>query len=506
MTMFALVSPGGSPGVTTAALALTLSWPSRVILAECDPSGGDVLAGLLGGHLPASTGLLPLALEAGAGTEVPGDTLWRQLIELDTEHSRLLLAGISDPRQSAALQSSLPWIAEALQGAAADVLADCGRLDSVAAVRPVLSAASLAVLVVRPTLRQLSRAVPRAEMLTSLVGRERVVALLAGAGGASDREAAKALGIPVAGHLADDARTAAVLSDGAGSRSRLQARPLLRSAAAAGRALRDSAAAAGPLPGADPVFSPYDDDLAVTGPVPGQPPGSRPAGGHPVPGPAAAGPPALRPAAFGHPAAGSPVLPGQLESGPPLLGQAGSGPAGVSLPPGPPGSGQPPPDWPGLAGAGVSGAGPPARQDPGPARASGPPAAYSRSAGHAGPGRRVAEAGAAGPAGRDRRLAEAGAAGRAGRGRGLAQHGSAGRARPGRGVAEAGSARRARCGPGLAEAGAAGRAGPGPGLARAGLARGCLAGRALVRLGLVRVGRTARRAPGRRHRPRPRPR
>ena len=289
MALFALVSPGGSPGVTTAALALTLGWPSRVILAECDPSGGDVLAGLLGGHLPASSGLLPLALEAGAGTEVPGDTLWRQLIELDTEHSRLLLAGISDPRQSAALQSSLPWIAEALQGAAADVIADCGRLDAVAAVRPVLSAASLAVLVLRPTLRQLSRAVPRAEMLTGLVGRDRVVALLAGSGGASDREAAKALGVQVAGHLADDAKTAAVLSDGAGSRSRLQARPLLRSAAAAGKALREAAAAAGPLPGEGDVFRPYDDGSAwASDPAPGWPgpvPGLSPVP-VPVPGPA----------------------------------------------------------------------------------------------------------------------------------------------------------------------------------------------------------------------------
>ena len=42
MALFALISAGGSPGVTTSALALTLGWPSRVILAECDPSGGDV--------------------------------------------------------------------------------------------------------------------------------------------------------------------------------------------------------------------------------------------------------------------------------------------------------------------------------------------------------------------------------------------------------------------------------------------------------------------------------
>jgi hypothetical protein len=261
MPVFALLSAGGSPGVTTAALALTLGWPSQVILAECDPSGGDVLAGLLGGHLSASAGLLPLALEAGAGSEIPADTLWRQLIELDEEHSRLLLAGISDPRQSAALQSSLPWIAEALQSAAADVIADCGRLDAVAAVRPVLAAASLAVLVLRPTLRQLSRAVSRIEMLTSLVGRDRVVALLVGDGSASAREVAKTLGVPVAGQLPDDVRTAAVLSDAQGSRSRLESRPLLRAAVAAGRALRQAAEAAGPLHGyaEQMIFSPSAD-------------------------------------------------------------------------------------------------------------------------------------------------------------------------------------------------------------------------------------------------------
>ena len=257
MTVFALASAGGSPGVTTTALALALGWPSQVIMAECDPSGGDALAGLLSGHLPARTGLLPLALEAGGGAEVPADALWRQLIELDEERNCLLLAGISDPRQSAALQSSLPWIADALQALRADVLADCGRLDAVAAVRPVLSAASLAVLVLRPTLRQVSRAVPRVEMLTNLVGRERVVALLVGEGTASGREIARSLGVPVAGQLPDDPKTAGVLSDGLGSRRALDSRPLLRAATAAGRRLRDVAEAAGPRPGLaeETVFS-----------------------------------------------------------------------------------------------------------------------------------------------------------------------------------------------------------------------------------------------------------
>jgi hypothetical protein len=274
MAVFAMLSAGGAPGVTTAALALTLSWPTQIVIAECDPSGGDILAGLLGGHLPATAGLLPLALEAGAGAEVPADILWRQLVELDEERNRLLLAGISDPRQSAALQSSLPWIAEALQGLRADVLADCGRLDALAAVRPVLSAASLAILVLQPTLRQVSRAIPRVEMLTNLMGPGRVVLLTVGDGVTSSRELAKTLGVPVAGHLPADPKTAGVLSDGLGSRRRLSERPLIRAAAAVGRGIRAAAESAGALPGfgAQPAYAPYATGApAPDGYVPGPP-------------------------------------------------------------------------------------------------------------------------------------------------------------------------------------------------------------------------------------------
>jgi hypothetical protein len=249
MALFALVSPGGSPGVTTAALALALGWPGQLIIAECDPSGGDIMAGLLAGHLPAGAGLLSLALEAGHGTDTPAAALWRHLVELDDERSRLLLAGLSDPRQAAGLAGLWPALAATLAGMPADVIADCGRVDLAADVRPVLVAASLAVMVLRPTLRQISRAVPRIEMLTGLLGRQRLVAMLVGEGTCSARDVARAIGIPVAATLPHDAKTAAVLSDGSGNRRGLSARPLARAAIAAGRPLREAAqaaAAAGP--------------------------------------------------------------------------------------------------------------------------------------------------------------------------------------------------------------------------------------------------------------------
>ena len=67
MSLIVLVSPGGSPGVTTTGLALALAWPRKVVLAECDPAGGAVLAGLWRGQPPAcagSAGLVRYALLA----------------------------------------------------------------------------------------------------------------------------------------------------------------------------------------------------------------------------------------------------------------------------------------------------------------------------------------------------------------------------------------------------------------------------------------------------------
>jgi hypothetical protein len=253
MTLYALVSAGGAPGVTTSAVALALGWPTQVVIAECDPSGGDILAGLFVGHLPASSGLLPLAVAAGRSSDEAARVLWDQLIDLDDERSRLLLAGLSDPRQAAALAPSWPTLAAAFASVPGDVLADCGRLDAAPAVEPVLTAASLAVLVLRPTLRQVSKARQRIDILADVLGgRDRLVLLLIGEGAHSAREVAKVLGVPVAAALPEDRKTAGLLSDGTGSRRGLATRPLVRAATAAGRALRGAALANGqPEPAED---------------------------------------------------------------------------------------------------------------------------------------------------------------------------------------------------------------------------------------------------------------
>jgi hypothetical protein len=239
MAVFALISPGGAPGVTTTALAIALTWPRPIIVAECDPGGGDILAGLFAGHLPAPRGLIGVAFEAGRGPAAVTAELNKQLAPLDDSGRRRFLAGVSDPRQANGLGPVWPAIAAALSSQDSDVIADCGRLDA-GAGQPlsVLADAAAVVMVMRPTLRQVAAARPRVEMLTQFLGgSDRLVVLLVGERGLRSGEIRSSLGIKVIGSMPDDPKTAAVLSDGAGRRTNLDRLPLLRGGKNAGKAI-----------------------------------------------------------------------------------------------------------------------------------------------------------------------------------------------------------------------------------------------------------------------------
>lgn len=245
--IYALLSPGGSPGVTTAAIALALTWPAAVILAECDPSGGDVSAGVLAGHVPATNGLLQHAIEAGRDPRAAAASLAGRLVPLDDARTTMLLPGLTDPRQAAGLEQTWPAVAATFSAHSCDVIADCGRLDS-GPGRPlaVLSAAQAVVMVLRPSLRQVWAARPRVDMLTQLLGgAARLGLLLTGPGPHSSRDISEVLGLPVVASLPDDQKAAAVLSAGTPSRGKLCSAPLIRCGRNAGQALREHATRAG---------------------------------------------------------------------------------------------------------------------------------------------------------------------------------------------------------------------------------------------------------------------
>ena len=53
--MTVLASLEHAPGVTTSTLGLATAWPRPLLLAECDPAGGDLSSWL---RLPSAGGLV----------------------------------------------------------------------------------------------------------------------------------------------------------------------------------------------------------------------------------------------------------------------------------------------------------------------------------------------------------------------------------------------------------------------------------------------------------------
>src|SRR5580692_12570056 len=102
MALVAIAADKGAPGVTTAAVVLAAVWPRPVLLAECDPAGGDLVYRFSadgGGRLDPRRGLLSLAVAARHGLRP----------EQVRDHAQTLrgglavLAGVSTAEQGAGL-------------------------------------------------------------------------------------------------------------------------------------------------------------------------------------------------------------------------------------------------------------------------------------------------------------------------------------------------------------------------------------------------------------------
>lgn len=258
MTFTVLVSAKGSPGVTTSALALAAVWPRRVVLAECDPAGGDILAGFLRASTTPAGGLLDLALAARRGLS-PNDVVRRCLRLSERDDRVLLLSGLTDPAHATAVVPVWPRIAAALRelgdaDTAYDVLADAGRLTYPQA-GDLVAGADRVLLVLRPTLGQVHHARHHLRALRLLrpdVGPDGVAGgagvdgaeggcgvglLLVGDHPYGPGEVQAALGAPVIGVLAHDLRAAGALGDGAARGRWFDRSPLMRSARHATAAL-----------------------------------------------------------------------------------------------------------------------------------------------------------------------------------------------------------------------------------------------------------------------------
>jgi len=171
MALIAVAADKGAPGVTTTATALATVWPRPVVLAECDPAGGDIvyrLPGAHGGRLDPRRGLLSLAVAARHGLE-PGQ-VW--------EHAQRLrggldvLAGVTNAEQGSGIEplwGPVGGLLAALPGA--DVIADCGRLGPDGPHYELLAAAAIVVLIIRPSLGEVLRLRDRVAAVALAAGR-----------------------------------------------------------------------------------------------------------------------------------------------------------------------------------------------------------------------------------------------------------------------------------------------------------------------------------------------
>lgn len=171
MALIALAADKGSPGVTTAAVALAAVWPRRVLLAETDPAGGDLVyrsAAAHGGPLNPNTGMLSIAATARRGL-VP-DQLWDHVQPLSGGLDVLVGLGISE--QAAGLAGLWPTLGRAFASLAdspnapADVIADCGRISGDSPATELFPHASLVLLLSRTEPEAIARVRDRATALS----------------------------------------------------------------------------------------------------------------------------------------------------------------------------------------------------------------------------------------------------------------------------------------------------------------------------------------------------
>jgi len=149
MALIAIAADKGAPGVTTSSLALAAVWPRPVLLAECDPSGGDLayrFPHASGGQLDPRRGVLSLAVTARRGMQP--DQVWEHVQKL---HGGLdVLAGVTNAEQGAGLNQLWGQIGKVLASLPqADIIADCGRLGAEGPIYDLLAEATTVVLVTR---------------------------------------------------------------------------------------------------------------------------------------------------------------------------------------------------------------------------------------------------------------------------------------------------------------------------------------------------------------------
>jgi MinD superfamily P-loop ATPase len=248
--MLTVVTSGkAAPGVTTSTWALALTWRGPLLVADCDPAGGDMAPGLLAGRVGADRGLLSWSTAARRGIPAmeTATMVAEHAVQLPEQPHVWLVPGFTTAAQGTSFTAEA-WerLASALRRSNAsigrDALVDAGRLVTDRGCWPVLRAADRVLLAVRPSVRSVHAAQDARQRLRHELGDlANVTALVVGDGPYSASEVAKALDLPLTGTLPYDRTAAQALSDGATVNPKtLQRSALLRAASSVAKTLTSS--------------------------------------------------------------------------------------------------------------------------------------------------------------------------------------------------------------------------------------------------------------------------
>ncbi len=213
MISVTLCSAKGSPGVTTLSCLLGAVWPSEraVLVAECDPSGGD-LAGRFG--LSTRIGTTSLVLTDRQPTA--------RLSDFRAHAQQLpggldVLIGPTGADSAMALDHEIGMSPSALVSAECDLLADCGRLlPGAIGQEKMVRAADRVLLVVRPDVTGIAHARWATGRIRELSGSSPSV-IIAGSGVHRPADVAAELDVTLLGVLPFDGRAALMASGGPGT-------------------------------------------------------------------------------------------------------------------------------------------------------------------------------------------------------------------------------------------------------------------------------------------------
>ena len=248
MAILILTSAGGSPGVTTLAVGLALTWPRPVLLADCDPGAHQaILAGYLTGQSSHGKGLLRVA-EAHRDRRRLREVVIDQCLPLTGEDGdrRLFLPGFTKPGSAAhfgAVWEDLADTFDRLGDVDLDVIIDAGRVGPTGLPAPLAERSALTALVLGSSLRSVMSARVHLPIVTDHTGlssttRHQFGLVVVGQGRPyAAGEIGKVLGLPVLAEVAADPQAAAHLSDGANRSRRFDSSPLVRSIRGAANAL-----------------------------------------------------------------------------------------------------------------------------------------------------------------------------------------------------------------------------------------------------------------------------